>query len=140
MKNSWRVLQAAFDCPQDGVVGPEVLGKIVPCDFIEIKKKVDEEQRHIAEGTQANKRVTMMVQRKKKPTMEVAILGLLSLCRSSFSYYAFMAFRLDRAHFLAVQELSVKYGMSTARLDFFHDLFESFLPPEEALKRTLGGP
>lgn len=31
--------EAAFDAPQDGLVGPEVLGKIVPGDFIDIKKK-----------------------------------------------------------------------------------------------------
>ena len=31
-----------------------------------------------------------------------------------------------------LKELSEKYGMARARLDFFHDLFQSFLPPNKA--------
>lgn len=30
-----------------------------------------------------------------------------------------------------MEELSEKYGMARARLDFFHDLFQSFLPPNK---------
>lgn len=121
----------------------------MPGDFIDIKKKavacrgcggstcgqVDEEQQRIADGTQANKRVTMMVQRKKKPTMEATVSGMGPEAFGA-SRSCFHRFSARRRAFLCVKELSVKYGMSTARLDFFHDLFESFLPPEEALETT----
>ncbi|CAK9034699.1 unnamed protein product [Durusdinium trenchii] len=103
MKSSWKILQAACGAQRTGNVDAEVLQRLLPKpeEFISIKKKVDAELRRIAENGPEEARLETVMEEQEKKPKP------------------------------SMEELSLQYHMSRARLKFFHDLFESFLPAKE---------
>lgn len=104
LMEAWMILQDIYRTPKDGFVTADVLQQVLvsPKDFIQLRKKVEDELEHQADGagedSQGPHKRPSKARGCKKPGFEV---------------------------------LSQRLHLTVKRLEFLHELFETFLEPDQ---------
>eukprot|EP00931_Biecheleriopsis_adriatica_P079762 TRINITY_DN53104_c0_g1_i1.p1 TRINITY_DN53104_c0_g1~~TRINITY_DN53104_c0_g1_i1.p1 ORF type:complete len:739 (-),score=206.98 TRINITY_DN53104_c0_g1_i1:152-2368(-) len=104
LKAAWMVLQEMFMVKPDGLVEKKVLSQLIVAtdEFVDLKRKVECEFEARAESSEgANDMLDLLLNRASDGRKP------------------------------SMEELGRRHHMTQGRLNFFHDLFESFLPPQE---------